>query len=289
MNLFILGLGYSAGYFQHRFGSMFSATVGTVRQLSKADALAIKNLRPILFDGHSISDELIGLLREADIVIDSVPPFDGSAAIMSQVREVLGSATAPKQVIYLSTIGVYGDQGGAWVDELSPCSPGNERSQRRLAAEAAWLDWAKPGDVRISIFRLAGIYGPGQNALVSLRNGTAKRIIKPGQFFNRVHVEDIARSIAAAITLGFDGIVNVTDDAPSPPEDVVAFAAELLQLPVPPAVALDAADLSPMAHSFYAENKRVSNRRLRHGLGVTLAYPTYREGLQGLYLAGEGR
>jgi nucleoside-diphosphate-sugar epimerase len=289
MNLFIFGLGYSASYFLRRFGSMFDSAVATVRQLSKADAVGMKNLRPIIFDGHSIGGELIDLLRHADIVIDSIPPFDGSAAIMALIREVLGSAAVQKQVIYLSTIGVYGDHGGAWVDERSLCRPGNERSKRRLAAEAAWLDWVKQANARISILRLAGIYGPGQNALVSLRDGTAKRIITPGQFFNRVHVEDIARSIAAAITLGFDGIVNVTDDAPSPPEDVIAFAAELLRLPLPPAIPLDAADLSPMARSFYAENKRVSNARMRRGLGVTLAYPTYREGLQALCLAGEGR
>jgi nucleoside-diphosphate-sugar epimerase len=288
MNLFVFGLGYSAGYFQRRFGTMFEATVGTVRQAAKADAIARSGIRPVIFDGQSLSDELVGLLRDADVVIDSIPPFEGSDSIMSRVRTVLAATRVPKHIIYLSTVGVYGDHGGGWVDETSPCIPGKQRSQRRLTAETAWLDWAKPGVARISVLRLAGIYGPGQNALVNLRGGTARRIIKPGQFFNRIHVEDIARTIAAAITLGFNGIVNVSDDAPSPPQDVVAFAAELLQLPLPPAVAFDVADLSPMARSFYAENKRVSNARMRRDLALMLAYPTYREGLQALFLAGDG-
>jgi nucleoside-diphosphate-sugar epimerase len=288
MNLFVFGLGYSACYFRRRFATMFETAVGTVRQASKAAAIAENGLRPVIFGGQSISDELIGLLRDAEVVIDSIPPFEGSEFIMSRVRTVLAATRVPKHIIYLSTVGVYGDRGGGWVDETSPLIPGNERSQRRLAAETAWLDWGKEGVARISILRLAGIYGPGQNALVNLRSGTAKRIIKPGQIFNRIHVEDIARTIAAAITLGFNGIVNVSDDAPSPPQDVIAFAAELLQLPLPPAIPFDGADLSPMARSFYAENKRVSNARMRHELAVRLAYPSYREGLQALFLTGDG-
>jgi nucleoside-diphosphate-sugar epimerase len=289
MNLFVFGLGYSANYFWRRSGHLFQAVVGTVRDATRAAALNRTGLRCFVFDGQSVSAELVDHWRRSDVILDSIPPARISPAIPSLLRTALASTPRQRQIIYLSTIGVYGDHDGRWVDEDTAPTPNNDRSQARLMAEALWLEWAKEASARVSILRLAGIYGPNRNALVALRDGTAKRIVKPGQLFNRIHVEDIARSIASASSLGFHGVVNVTDDEPAPPQDVIAFAARLLQLPEPPAIGLEAAGLSAMGRSFYAENKRVSNKSLKRDLGVTLAYPTYREGLQALFDSGEGR
>ncbi len=184
---------------------------------------------------------------------------------------------------YLSTVGVYGDHKGAWVDEETPTRPISERSLRRLQSEQAWLDFRNETGRRVEIFRLSGIYGPGRSVIDNLKAGTARRIIKPGQVFNRIHVDDIARVLAAAIDKDAGhSIYNVSDDEPAPPEEVVAYAAELLGLPVPPVVAFEAAGLRGMAASFWAESKRVRNVRIREDLGVELLYPTYREGLRAL-------
>jgi nucleoside-diphosphate-sugar epimerase len=186
---------------------------------------------------------------------------------------------------YLSTVGVYGDAKGAWVDEESPVRPLTERSLRRAEAERAWLDLGARTGRRVEVFRLAGIYGPGRSVIDSLRAGTARRISKPGQVFNRIHVDDIARVLAAAIDRDTGlGVFNVGDDEPAPPEDVVAYAAELMGLPVPPTVAFEAAGLSRVAASFWSECKRVRNERIRRQLEVQLMYPTYREGLRSLVL-----
>ena len=184
---------------------------------------------------------------------------------------------------YLSTVGVYGNHNGAWVDEDSATRPASERSLRRLQAEQAWREFRKETGRRVEIFRLSGIYGPGRSVVDNLKAGTARRIVKPGQVFNRIHVDDIARVLAAAIDKDTGhAVYNVSDDEPAPPEDVVAYAAELLGLPVPPALPFEAAGLNAMAASFWAESKRVRNTRIRSDLGVELLYPTYREGLRAL-------
>ncbi len=184
---------------------------------------------------------------------------------------------------YLSTIGVYGDRRGGWVDEATPPDPTSERSRRRVEAENAWLAFGARTGRRVEIFRLAGIYGPGRSAIERLREGSVQNIIKPGQVFNRIHVEDIARTLRAAIDgRGRHQVYNVADDEPAPPQDVIAFAADLLQIPPPPPIALADAQLSPMAASFYAESKRVGNSRLRLDLRVELKFPSYREGLRAI-------
>ena len=184
---------------------------------------------------------------------------------------------------YLSTIGVYGDHGGAWVDEQTPATPTNARSRERADAEQAWLAFGTANNIAVQIFRLAGIYGPGQSQLVQLARGTARRIIKPGQVFNRIHVGDIARALDASLERPRAGaIYNVTDNEPAPPQDVVTFAAKLCGVAPPPEISLDDAGLTEMGRSFYAESKRVRNDLLRSELGVTLAYPTYREGTRGI-------
>ena len=187
---------------------------------------------------------------------------------------------------YLSTVGVYGDFGGAWVDEDTPPKPGSERTVRRLAAETAWRDFGANHDRAVRIFRLAGIYGPGRSAIDDLFAGTARRIVKPGQVFNRIHVEDIAAVLeTAAANGGAHAVYNVTDNEPAPPQDVVAYAARLIGQDPPPETPFETAALSPMGFSFYSENRRVRNARLRDDLGVDLTYPSYREGLAAI-LAG---
>jgi nucleoside-diphosphate-sugar epimerase len=184
---------------------------------------------------------------------------------------------------YLSTIGVYGDHGGAWVDETTPATPTSERSKRRELAEQQWLGFAERSSKRVEVFRLAGIYGPGSSAIDSLTNGLARSIVKTNQVFNRIHVEDIARTLVAAFSQPhLHSIYNVTDDEPAPPQVVNAYAAELLGLPPPIEIPYEDAQLSEMGRSFYAENKRVHNDRIKKELGVKLAFPTYKEGLAAL-------
>src|SRR6185437_12770964 len=184
---------------------------------------------------------------------------------------------------YLSTVGVYGDWQGNWVDEDSPTRPISERSLRRLQAEHAWSRFGCDTARRVEIFRLAGIYGPGRSVIDNLRSGTARRIAKPGQVFNRIHVDDIARTLAAAIdSPASHGIYNVSDDEPAASEDVVAYASELLRVPMPALISFERAGLAGMAATFWGENKRVSNARIRRDLNVGLLYPTYREGLRAL-------
>lgn len=210
----------------------------------------------------------------------SIPPGEqGEPALRLQGAEIAARAAQFRWVGYLSTTGVYGDKGGDWVDESTPLEPTTERGRRRVAAEAGWAGLGLP----LHIFRLAGIYGPGRNQLVSVLDGTARRVVKPGQVFSRIHVEDIAGALAASIARPQPGAVyNLCDDLPCPPQEVVAFAAELLGKPVPREIAFDDAALSPMARGFYAESKRVSNARMKQALGYRLLYPTYREGVRAL-------
>jgi nucleoside-diphosphate-sugar epimerase len=189
-------------------------------------------------------------------------------------------------MIYLSTIGVYGDHAGAWVDETTPTAPLSPRGRERVLAEAQWQALGQQRGAPVAVLRLPGIYGPGRSAFDSLRAGQARRIVKPGQVFNRVHVDDIAGGIAAAITCRADGVFNITDDLPSPPQDVIAHAAALLGMPPPPEVAFEDANLTPMARSFYSECKRAANGRAKLVLGWQPRYPSYREGLAAILAAG---
>jgi nucleoside-diphosphate-sugar epimerase len=213
------------------------------------------------------------------ILISAPPGEAGDPVLAAHGAELARRARQFAWVGYLSTTGVYGDRGGDVVDEDSPLAPTTDRGRRRLAAERSWLALGLP----LHIFRLAGIYGPGRNQLVSMLDGSTRRVVKPGQIFSRIHVEDIVGVLLASIAKPNPGrAYNVCDDEPCPPQDVVAFAAKLLDRPVPPEIAFDKADLSPMARSFYAESKRVSNRRIKEELGYRLIYPTYRDGLTAL-------
>lgn len=282
MRLFILGFGYSARHFVRKFGGSFSHIAGTVRDPARRDDLAGIELHG--FSDSRSADAMVDRIREADVVLVSIPPGSAGDPALMALGDVL--AAGRRKVVYLSTIGVYGDHAGGWVDESTPPQSALDRARMRVAAERAWTETAN-GDV--AILRLAGIYGPGRNALVTLRSGTARRIIKPGQVFNRIHVDDIASAIMAAINHNSTGTWNVCDDEPAPPQDVIAYATQLIGIAPPAEKAFATAEMSAMARSFYASSARVSNARLKHELGVTLAYPTYRHGLDALWRAGDGR
>jgi nucleoside-diphosphate-sugar epimerase len=289
--LICFGLGYSAEHFIEEFGrKRFDHIVGTVRGAERAAALNAHpsgRLNALIFDGSSATPDLRATIAEADAALVSVPPDENGDAVLRACGDVLARAQRLRGIIYLSTIGVYGDRGGAWVDETTPPQPGAARSRERLAAEQAWLDFGARHSIAVAILRLAGNYGPGQNALVQIASGKARRIVKPGQVFNRIHVGDIAQAIDAGFARGASGIFNVADNEPTPPADPITFAAQLMGVAPPPEIPFEQAapSMSPMALSFWDECRRVKNDKLKRELGVSLRYPTYREGLRALFEA----
>jgi nucleoside-diphosphate-sugar epimerase len=280
MRLFCFGYGYSAEALARKLSPRLGALAGTrTNPATPEEAGAL--LAPYKGDGPTAA--VRGLLTGTTHLIVSIPPDLEGDAVLRDFAADIAALDSLAWIGYLSTVGVYGDAKGAWVDEESPVRPSTERSLRRAEAERAWLDFGARTGRRAEVFRLAGIYGPGRSVADNLRAGTARRIVKPGQVFNRIHVDDIARVLAAAIDKDTGlKVFNVSDDEPAPPEDVVAFAAELMGLPVPPTVAFEAAGLSGVAASFWSECKRVRNERIRRQLEVELLYPTYREGLRAL-------
>jgi dTDP-4-dehydrorhamnose reductase len=290
MKLFAFGLGYCARHFIASSARSFDAIAGTVRSLAKVEELTGSNIEPLVFGPEPEDGAIAERALSADAILVSVPPGVSADPVLARFGHRIASLARPQTIIYLSTIGVYGDRRGDWVDETMTPSPSSERSLARLQAERSWAAIGNESGKKIYILRLAGIYGPGRNALLNLQAGTARRVVKRGQVFNRIHVEDVSRAIDAAIAhKGQGGVFNVSDDAPAPPQDVITFAAMLMGVEPPPEQDLDSADLTPLARSFYAENKRVSNRKLKDELGVRLAFPTYRVGLEALWEAGEGR
>jgi hypothetical protein len=279
--LLCLGLGYTAAVFASRMSARGWSVTATARTPERVSALRDAGIPAIAFDGTGRSDDLRTTLNEATHLLVSAPPdADGDPLLRHHGQDLTTPGSPLSWIGYLSTIGVYGDQRGAWVDEDTPPAPTSERSRRRLEAELAWLDLGKRSRIAVHVFRLAGIYGPGRSAIDSVRDGTARRIIKPGQVFNRIHVDDIANTLEASIAQPRAGaIYNVTDLEPAPPQNVIAYAAQLVGAAVPPEIAFEDAGLSEMGRSFYAETKRVSNALIIAELGVTLSYPTYREGL----------
>jgi hypothetical protein len=270
--LLSLGHGYSAQALARLLRPRGWRILGTSRTPAHLAAMAAQGVEAHPWPGS----DLAPLLARATHVLSSIPP----APQGDPVLPALGPLPAGVWVGYLSTTAVYGDHGGAWVDEDTPPTPGTDRGQWRLRAERQWQA-AGPAH----IFRLAGIYGPGRGPFEKVRDGSARRIVKPGQVFSRIHVDDIAAAVAAAMDRPGPGLWNVCDDDPAPPQEVIGQAARLLGLPLPPEEAYDPAAMTPMAASFYAENKRVRNDRMRRDLGVRLRYPTYREGLAALLAA----
>ena len=284
MNIFVFGLGYSALHYVRSRRSELKNIAGTVRGDAKRADLCAESIDTFIFSAEARDNGLIERLRASENLIVSIGPDASGDPVLNAFAPELMAAPV-RRIVYLSTVGVYGDHGGGWVDEQTPPKPASTRSRWRLEAENRWLDFAREKGCDLHILRLAGIYGPGRNALENLHAGKARRIVKAGQVFNRIHVEDIAQAIHACLlrpAIAEQRIWNVTDNEPSPPQDVVAYAAQIAGLPAPPEIAFKDADMTPMARSFYGENKRVSNRALCEELGVALAFPTYREGLLAL-------
>ena len=286
--LTIVGCGYSGRAIGERLSRAGANVAGTTRDVSaKGDALRVRGIEPLSFDGAGPSTALEARLAETTHLIVSIAPGEAGDPLIAMHADAVKRAPHLGWIGYLSTVGVYGNHDGAWVDEETVAHPASKRSRERVEAENLWITIALERETPISIIRLSGIYGPGRNAFVAVREGRAKRLVKPGQVFNRIHRADIAGAVELLALQGHNGIVNVTDDEPAPPQDVVALAAETMGVAPPPETDFATADLTPMARTFYGENKRVSNAKLK-ALGYRMAYPTYRNGLAALW-AGEWR
>jgi nucleoside-diphosphate-sugar epimerase len=284
----IFGYGYSA----RRYVEMAGPRIGRVVATTRCGTGSPTPVTLTRFDGRSPGSEIQSALRTCPHVVVSIAPDDDGDPVLRWHQHDLARAAGEgvlKWICYLSTVGVYGDHGGQWVDETSPCRPLSARSKRRLRAETAWGALAQDLGLPLAIFRLAGIYGPGHNGFVNLAAGRAKRINKTGQVFNRIFVDDIASAIDAAASLRRDGLFNITDNEPAPPQDVVTFAAGLMGVDAPVQVSFEAADMTQMARSFYSENKRVSNAKARRELAWEPNFPTYRDALTALWERGNWR
>ena len=289
MRLVIFGLGFTAQAFVAFAQTRFSSITATVRSAERAAELSRAGLDVVVFNETTSDPRLETALMTADAVLVSAGPDDFGDPVLRHFKTVIEQSSTVRWIGYLSTIGVYGDAQGGWVDETTPVDPSHKRTQIRVGVEQEWIAFGTRVQKSVQIFRLAGIYGPGRNPILNLKS-RAQRIIKPGQVFNRIHVDDIAQTLLASLAHPRAGaIYNVTDDEPAPPQDVLLFAADLLGIEPPPEVPFEDAVMSDMARSFYADNKRVSNRLIREELGVALHFPTYREGIRALAAAGEGR
>ena len=282
MKMLILGAGFSGKAIARACAPAFGDVIGTTRSPENFPALEKPGIRPLVFDGTVLGEALKAELGTVTHLVQSISPNADGDPFLSLVGDLASIMPSLAWIGYLSTIGVYGNHDGAWVDETAAPTPLSRRSRERVAAEDAWREAGTTAQVPIALLRLSGIYGPGRNAFVNLMRGTARRLIKKDQVFNRIRAEDIGRATAFLIERGLGGIYNVTDSNPSPSQDVVARAAELMGVPVPPDIPFEDAELSPMARSFYAENKRVSNGALRD-LGFEFAYPDYEISLRQMW------
>ncbi|WP_343116293.1 SDR family oxidoreductase [Ostreiculturibacter nitratireducens] len=275
--LLSLGHGYSARALSRRLIADGWTVIGTTRSPEKAAAIAAEGVEPLIWPGMPLAPAL----DRASHVLSSIGPGeDGDPVVAALSDDLAAAAPHLEWVGYLSTTAVYGDHEGDWVDENTPLAPASRRGALRVQAEGEWQALAARSGLPLHIFRLAGIYGPGRGPFAKLRDGSARRIVKPGQVFSRIHVDDIAQALTASMNRPVTGaIYNLCDDEPAPPQDVIGYAADLLGIPRPPEVSFDEADLSPMARSFYGESKRVRNDRIKRDLGLRLIHPTYREGL----------
>ena len=274
--LLVFGYGYSSSYIGQALISEGWRVIGTTRSADKARTMADNGVEPIIWPGEDLT---AALADASHILISTAPTADGDPVLGALSAQILAEKAHLDWVGYLSTTAVYGDRSGDWVSENDALKPSTERGKWRVAAEQAWLNTGLP----VHIFRLAGIYGPGRGPFAKVRSGTARRIIKQGQVFSRIHVDDITQTVLASIAHPNPGAAyNVCDNDPAPPQDVIAEAARLLTLPIPPAIPLEDADMTPMARSFYAESKKVSNDRIINELGVELKYPDYKSGLVAL-------
>jgi nucleoside-diphosphate-sugar epimerase len=291
--LLCLGLGYCAQHYVSEFGARFDRVIGTTRSAEQAATLSGqrfggRSVEVLPFDGNS--RDLSSAIVQTEALLVSAAPADGRDPGLAAFENEIEQAPRLRSLVYLSTLGVYGDSGGAWIDETTQISPTlARRGGARIAAERGWQALGARRDLAVAILRLGGIYGPGRNGLVRLLRGTVHRIAKPGHVSNRIHVDDIAQAIDAAFAQRVEGVFNLVDDEPAPPSDQIAFAAHLLGIDPPPEISYAEAErvLSPLALSFYDGCIRARNDRLKTVLGVTLRYPTYRDGLRALHEAGD--
>ena len=286
MRVMIFGCGYSGQVIAEVFKSAGASVSGTVRTPESAEKLEKRGIKPFIFDGSAFGDELAEELAEVTHLVQSIPPGGTGDPLLKLVAGRLQQVCPKLQWIgYLSTVGVYGDHGGGWVTEETPGSPIQGRSIERVDTEEAWTAEGDAVHVPVARLRLAGIYGPGRNAFVNLARGTARRIIKKDQVFNRIRVEDIAGATFFLAERKLGGIYNVTDDEPGPPQDVIVEAARLMGVEPPPEQDFETAEMTPMARSFYGANKRVSNAKLR-ATGFEFRFPNYRMSLAEMWDSG---
>lgn len=272
------GHGYSAQVLARVLIPLGWRMTGTTRNPEKAERMQAAGVTPLLWDEAGHIKDALG--ASTHILVSAGPDAQGDPVLRDFGPDIKARARQFEWVGYLSTTGVYGDHQGQWVDENAPLTPATKRGIARVEAEAQWQNIP---ELKLHIFRLAGIYGPGRGPFSKVKNGTARRIIKKNQVFSRIHVDDIAEVLQASINRPRSGAVyNVCDDYPAPPQDVIAHAAELLGMPLPPAVKFEEAEMTPMARSFYAESKKVNNDLIKTELGVSLRYRDYRQGLAAL-------
>ena len=279
--LFCFGLGFSAMALAERLLPQGWDVSGTVR--GEQDEGKTKNISVCSFEGSHPTPEISEAISRATHLLITIPPQPSGDVVLENFAEEISKARHLQWIGYISSTGVYGDAQGEWVDESSPLLASTDHNLRRIEVEAAWLKLGQDQDLPVMIFRSVGIYGVGRNLLVSVRQGRARRIDKPGLVFSRIHSEDLAQTLEASMKKPQPGeIYNVSDDCPSPPAEAVEYACSLLGVEPPPLVPYEKADLSPTARGFYITNKRISNKKIKRELGVKLRYPDYRSGLSAL-------
>lgn len=280
-NLFCFGFGYTCTYLAAKLFRYGWTIGGTTTTPEKVDYLQSNGINAVLFDPSQPIADPLNLLHDATHILLSVPP-DGNGDPVCEAHGMDLSALGNVEWVgYLSTTGVYGNREGDWVDETSQTTSTSRRGMYRIRAEKQWMELYQQYGLPVHIFRLSGIYGPGRSAIDSVRAGTARRIDKPGHVFNRIHIYDLVQTLVASINKPKPGsIYNVTDDQPAPSSEVIEYACQLLGMELPPVTSFDDADMAPMVRSFYADNKRVKNDKIKKELGLTLAYPDYKSGLE---------
>jgi nucleoside-diphosphate-sugar epimerase len=291
--LVCLGFGYTAQHYVALYGKRFDRIIGTTRSEDNATALGSRLfggnvVEMLVFDGAAAAPPLAAAIADATVLLDSISPDQRGEPVLAHLRDAIAAAPRLASIVYLSTIAVYGNHDGQWIDETTPLTPALTRASDRIEAERAWQAVGKENGIPVAVIRIAGIYGPGANALETVKAGRARRIVKAGQVFNRIHVGDLAqiidKAVDAALTRRAGGVFNAADDEPTAPGDPIVFAASLLGVTPPAEIAFEEAKktMTPFAVSFYGESKRVRNDRIKSVLGVSLRYPTYREGLRAL-------
>lgn len=288
MHVMIFGCGYSGTAIAKAFAGQDVRVSGTTRSADKMEGLRAGGIDAFLFDGETMDDDLRRALESVTHLVQSIAPGKADPLLRLLGEDSARFLPRLEWIGYLSTVGVYGDHKGAWVSEETPCVPVSGRSKERIEAEQGWLAMGRERGVPAAVLRLSGIYGPGRNAFCNLDKGTARRLIKKDQVFNRIRVEDIGAATRFLSDRGLDGIYNITDDRPGPPQDVIVEAARLMGVEPPPEQAFETAELTPMARTFYGENKRVSNAKLKKA-GFEFSFPTYPMSLAQLWQDGRWR